>query len=129
MRLRHTVIWSAILTALSVASGDATEGRLRIDVSPRISMAPAVLRIRATVAPDAANRALQIVADSGSFYRSSMVPLDGANAAALTEMTLKNLPSGDYDVTVVLVHVDGRRTSDRRQVTVTSSGDESHMPR
>ena len=120
MRLRNTVLCFAILTAFSTAHGDATENRLRIDVSPRVSMAPAVLRIRATVTPDAANRALQIVADSDSFYRSSMVPLDGAKAAVITEMTLRNLPGGEYDVTVVLVDVDGRRTVDRRQATVTS---------
>ena len=120
MRLRNTVLWFAMLTALSVASSGATEGRLRIEVSPRLSTAPSVVRIRAIVTPDAATRALQIVAESGSYYRSSMVPLDGANAAAVTEMTLKNLPGGDYDVVVVLVDVDGRRVFDRRRITVTS---------
>ena len=39
-----------------------------------------------------------------------MVPLDGANAALVTETTLKNLPGGEYDVTVVLVDANGRRT-------------------
>ena len=58
------------------------------------------------------------MAESGSYYRSSMVPLDGANAAAITEMTFKNLPGGEYEVTVVLVEAGGRRTSDRRQVMV-----------
>lgn len=122
MRLRNIVLCFVILTAVSVASGGATEDRLRIDVFPRMSVAPAVVRIRAIVTPDAANRALQIVAESGAYYRSSMVPLDGANAAAITEMTLKNLPGGDYDVTVVLVDADGRRTFDRRQITVTTMG-------
>jgi hypothetical protein len=109
------------MTMLGVTSGDAAETRLRIEVSPRISSAPAVVRIRAIVAPDAANRALHIVADSGSFYRSSMVPLDGANAAQVTETTLKNLPGGEYEVTVALVDTNGGRTSDRRQVMVTSA--------
>ena len=120
MRLHNPVLWFAILSALSVAPGDASDERLRIEVSPRMSIAPAMVRVRAIVPPDAANRALQIVADSGVYYRSSMVPLDGANAAAITEMTFKNLPGGDYDVTVVLVDADGRRAADRRQVTVTS---------
>jgi hypothetical protein len=35
-------------------------------------------------------------------------------------MTLKNLPGGQYDVTVVLVDANGRRTSDHREVMVTS---------
>jgi hypothetical protein len=34
-----------------------------------------MVRIRAIVTPEASNRALQIVAESGSYYRSSMVPL------------------------------------------------------
>ena len=120
MRLPNPVLWFAILSTLSVAPGNASEERLRIEVSPKMSIAPAVVRVRAIVPPDAANRALQIFADSGVYYRSSMVHLDGANAAAITEMTFKNLPGGDYEVTVVLVDADGRRTTDRRQVTVTS---------
>lgn len=122
MRASSIVLWVAVITVLGVASGDATESRLRIEVSPRVSAAPAVVRVRAIVAPDAANRALQIVADSGAFYRSSMVPLDGANAAMITETTLKNLPGGEYEVSVTLVEANGRHTIDRRSVMVTALG-------
>ncbi len=121
MTLRTIALCSATITLLSVASGDATENRLRIDVSPRISTAPAAVRVRAYVTPDAANRALEVVADSDSFYRSSLVPLDGAHAAAITETVFKNLPGGEYQVSVALVAADGRRTVDRREVKVTSS--------
>ena len=121
MRLRDMILCSATMTILGAASGDATESRLRIEVSPRISSAPAVVTIRAIVKPDPGNRGLQIVADSESYFRSSMVSLDGANAAPITETRLKNLPGGEYDVTVVLFDADGRRTVDRRQVMVTSS--------
>ena len=121
MRLGNIILSFAILAVLSVASGDAAESRLRIEVSPRISSAPAVVRIRAIVTPDAANRALHIVVDSGSYYRSSMVYLDGANAAAVTETTLKNLPGGDYEVIVALLEADGRRTVDKREVMVASA--------
>jgi len=121
MRLGNIILAFAIMAVLSVASGDAAESRLRIEVSPRISSAPAVVRIRAIVTPDAANRALHIVVDSGSYYRSSMVYLDGANAAAVTETTLKNLPGGDYEVSVALLEADGRRTVDKREVMVASA--------
>ena len=120
MKVSSIVLCVATMIVLGVASGDATESRLRIEVTPRVSAAPAVVRVRAIVTPDAENRALQIVADSGAFYRSSMVPLDGANAAAITETTLKNLPGGEYEVMVILVGADGRRTVDKRQVMVTS---------
>lgn len=121
MRIRSVVLCVATITLLSVASGDATENRLRIEVSPRVSSAPAAVTIRAYVTPDSANRALQVVADSGSFYRSSMVPLDGANAALITETVYKGLPGGEYEVSVVLVAANGRRTVDKRVVRVTSS--------
>jgi hypothetical protein len=122
MRVRNNILLcSAIITALAVASGHADESRLRIMVSPLVSTAPGVVTIRAIVKPDAANRELQIVADSESYYRSSIVPLDGANAAAVTETRLKNLPGGEYSVTVVLVEANGERISDRRQITVMST--------
>ena len=121
MQLRNIALCAATITLLSVASGDATENRLRIDVSPRISTAPAAVRVRAYVTPDAKNRLLQVVADSDSFYRSSLVPLDGVNAALITETVFKNLPGGEYEVSVALVAADGGRTVDKREVTVTSS--------
>jgi hypothetical protein len=120
MKAASIILCVALVSLVGAASGDATETRLRIDVTPRVSAAPAVVRVRAIVTPDAANRALQIVADSGSFYRSSLVPLDGASAAAVTETVLKNLPGGEYEVSVTLVEADGRRTIDRRQIMVTS---------
>jgi hypothetical protein len=125
MRLGNTSLSLLTMTVLGVALGNAADNRLRIDVSPLVSVAPAVVRIRAIVAPDASNRALQIVVDSGSYYRSSVIPLDGANAAAITETTLKNLPGGDYEVTVALIDSEGkRRTTDRRELRVTSGAPE-----
>ncbi len=121
MRLRNIALCAAAITLLSVASGDATENRLRIEVSPRVSTAPAAVRVRAFVTPDAANRALEVIADSDSFYRSSLVPLDGANAALITETVFRDLPGGEYEVSVALVAADGGRTVDKREVRVTSS--------
>ena len=122
MRIRHLVFVVTSLTFLGVAGSDATESRLRIEVTPRISPAPASVRVRAIVPPEASNRALQITADSGAYYRSSLVPLDGENAAQITETLLKNLPGGEYEVSVALVETGGRRTVDRRQIVVTSAG-------
>jgi hypothetical protein len=119
MRRRLLVLLVAIISTLSVASGIAADNRLRIEVSPAVSTAPAAVTIRAYVTPDATNRALQVVADSGEFYRSSILPLDGANAALITEMIYRDLPSGTYEVSVALVAAGGGRTVDKRQVRVT----------
>ena len=49
-------------------------------VTPSKSMAPATIRVRVGVAPDADNRVLNVIADSGAYYRSSEIQLDGDRA-------------------------------------------------
>ena len=121
MQLRSIVPCIAVLMVVSVGAGDARESRLRVEISPPISAAPAVVRIRAIVMPDAANRTLQIEADSAAYYRSSVMSLDGESAAPINEMTLSNIPGGEYDVIVAVIASDGHRTVDRRQFVVTST--------
>ena len=120
MQLRLAVLVALTLGTLGSATGGAAENRLRIDVVPRFSSAPGAFRVRAIVAPAEENRSLEVVADSSNYYRSSTIAMDGANAAAVTEMFLRNLPSGTYQVTVTLTDADGNRTSDSRQVGVGS---------
>ena len=120
MQLRLAVLVALTLGTIGAATGSAAEKRLRIDVAPRFSSAPGAFRVRAIVAPEQKNRSLEVVADSSNYYRSSTIALDGANAAAVTEMFLQNLPSGSYQVTVTLTDADGIRTSDSRQVGVGS---------
>lgn len=123
MRTRSALVLIAATAILSLAHGSAADDRLRIDVSPRISQAPAQVRIRATVTPSAQNRALRVVADSGDFFRSSVLTLDGADAAPVTEMSFKNLPGGEYEVTVTLLDAQGHATTvDRRTIMVTEGG-------
>ena len=123
MRMRSALIFVAATAILGAIPGNAADGRLHIDVSPRISQAPAQVRIRAVVTPSAENRGLRVVADSGDFFRSSYLPLDGAHAAPITDTSFKNLPGGEYEVTVTLVDSQGHATNvDRRTIMVTSGG-------
>jgi len=123
--IRRIVALFAVAVALGAASSDASDSRLRIEVTPRISLAPADVRVRVIVEPHPDNRALQIVADSGDYYRRSVVPLEGDNAAHVTETTLRNLPSGAYEISVVLVNRNGEQTIVRRSIMVTSPRGES----
>jgi hypothetical protein len=110
------------IALICAGSGTAAGSRLRIEVTPRISQAPAQVRIRAIVAPSADNRGLRIVADSGEFFRSSYLTLDGADAAPINETSFKNLPGGEYDVSVTLVDSQGHATVvDRLTIMVTST--------
>ena len=118
MQLRVAVLVALTLGTLGATTGGAAEKRLRIDVMPRFSSAPGAFRVRAIVSPEQKNRSLEVVADSPNYYRSSTIALDGANAAAVTEMFLHNLPAGSYQVTVTLTDADGNRTSDSREVGV-----------
>jgi len=121
MRLRNTLFVIALATLFATATGHAGPNRLRIAVWPTVSNAPATVRVRAIVEPNAENRALRIAADSGSFFRSSYVPISGIDAATVTETMLKNLPGGDYEISVVLEDAQGKQTVERRTVTVTST--------
>jgi len=123
MRMRNTLVLFVATALLGVVPGNAADGRLRIEVTPRISNAPAQVRVRAIVAPSAENRGLQVVADSPDYYRSSYLPLDGDNAALITETSFKNLPGGEYEISVTLLDAHGHAAMvDRRLVMVTSTG-------
>ena len=96
---------------------------LSIRVYPAISFAPANLVIRTSIEPDANNRAMEVVADSDGFYRSSAVQLDGDRAPKTTTFEFRSLPPGEYEVTAVVIGADGqRRARARAHVNVVESG-------
>jgi hypothetical protein len=111
-------IFAFALFLSSALSLDAHE-RLTMAVSPAQSFAPTNLTIRLHVEPDAGNRALEVVADSGEYYRSSRIPLDGDEAPRTISLEIRNLPGGNYDVRGALIDNGGReRAAVHRQVTV-----------
>ena len=123
MLLRSALTLVAVTAILGATPGNAAESRLRIEVTPRISQAPAQVRIRAIVTPSVENRGLRVVADSGEFFRNSYLPLDGADAAPITDTRFKNLPGGEYEVSVTLVDSQGHASIvDRRTIMVTTAG-------
>ena len=123
MRMRSALGLGVATALLWAVPGSAADDRLRIEVTPRISQAPAQVRIRAIVTPNAENRGLRVVADSGEFFRSSYLALDGAGAAPITDTSFKNLPGGEYEVSVTLVDSQGHATNvDRRTIMVTTAG-------
>jgi len=96
---------------------------LSIRVSPAFSYAPANLVIQTTMEPDTDNRSMEVVADSGEFYRASTIALEGDRAPKTTRFEFRSLPPGEYEVTVAVVGVDGRRRAiAHRQVNVLESG-------
>ena len=97
--------------------------RLTLRVSPSVSFAPANLVVRAVIEADAANRAVEIVAESPDFYRASEIQLDGDRAPRTNTFEFRSLPSGTYLVAARLLGADGEtRALVRSQIDVIESG-------
>ena len=104
--MRRCTLIGGLLIASTVV-GTARES-VAIRVSPAVAFAPADLIIRTTVEPDERNRALEIVADSGVFYRSSVIQLEGERAPKTTTVTFHGVPAGEYEMAAVLIGERGQ---------------------
>jgi hypothetical protein len=100
-----------LLCVFAVAIPSAAGNRLVMRLSPPIAPEPAKLTVRTIVEADDENRALQIVAQSADFYRSSWIQLDGVNASRVNDFEFRNLPVGTYEVISVLVGSQGQRAT------------------
>ena len=120
MKVRVVLFGILILAGtLRLGAGE----RIMLKVSPAVAFAPANLVVRATIPADADNRAVEIVAESDDFYRSSEIQLEGERAARTSMFEFRSLPPGTYEVRANLVGANGRsRAMIRQQVNVLASG-------
>ena len=96
---------------------------LKMSVSPEQSFAPANLFVRLGIEPDAANRIVEVVAESEEFYRSSQVALEGENGPKTVMLQFRNVPGGSYEVRGVVTDDRGREVAVAHQsVNVLPSG-------
>src|SRR5262245_66493917 len=110
--MQNRVAVAAFLTTAVLFAGALDAGEsMRLQVSPSVARAPADLVVRVSVDAAAENRFLQVVAESADFYRSSEISIDGERTPPLNVFEFRNLPSGRYSVTGVLVGVNGRRAA------------------
>ncbi len=108
-----------LTTTLPLGAGE----RITMKVSPAVAFAPANLIVRATVIADADNRAVQIIAESEDFYRSSELQLNGDQAARTSMFEFHSLPPGSYEVRANLIGSNGQpRATIRQQINVIASG-------
>jgi hypothetical protein len=118
---RHAALFFGLFV-FSLAPSPLNGGEvLRMQVSPAIQRAPAMLTVRVMVESSDDNRILQVVAESPTFYRSSEVQIDGANATPLKVFQFRGLPTGRYEVTGVLIGAQGRRATISRMAQVVPS--------
>jgi hypothetical protein len=120
----YALVFAVAAGIMMSATPSGAAKALSMAVSPRQTFAPANLFIRLDVTPDAENRAIEVVADSGSFYRSSRAPLEGDRAPRIVDMRLRDLPGGDYDVTGILIDSRGQPSATTHiHVSVLPSGE------
>jgi hypothetical protein len=123
MYVRPLLCMMLMLTSLT--SGARGSSRLSLRVSPAVAIAPADLTVRATIEASGSNRAIEIIAESGEFYRSSEIPLDGENAPRTARFEFHGLPGGTYAVHAVLKGAnDGVLARVHQEVHVVASGAE-----
>jgi hypothetical protein len=122
MKVRAILI-GMLMTTAAMPLGAGTRERLALKVSPAVSFAPANLIVRTTIEADQQNRAVEIIAESDGFYRSSEIQLDGDNAPRTTMFEFRSLPQGMYEVKAILYGSTGEpRAQVRQQVNVIASG-------
>jgi hypothetical protein len=122
MKLRASVLGFLMLTTV-LPSGAGAGERISMKVSPAVAFAPANLVVRAMIEADADNRAIEIIAESADFYRSSQIQLEGDKAPRTNQFEFRSLPSGTYEVRALLIGAGGQqRAYVRQQVNVIASG-------
>ena len=120
MKTRITLAAITLIGMVTASGTTSATEKLSLRVTPNVSSAPSTVIVKATVAKNSGNRWLHIEADSGAFYRSSAIELDGDNAPLVTEIRLNNLPGGEYTVSAVLRNNMGQETVARRTALVLS---------
>jgi len=110
-----------VLCALAATRGVNGGEALRMQVSPAVARAPAVLTVRVSIEAAADNRRLHVIAESPDFYRRSEIQVDGASAPPLNVFEFRDLPAGLYQVTGELVGVNGPRATISRLAKVEPS--------
>jgi hypothetical protein len=120
MKLRAMLFGILMLTTtLPLGAGE----RITIKVSPAVAFAPANLLVRTVIVADADNRAVEIIAESPDFYRSSEIQLEGDKAPRTSQFEFRSLPPGTYEVRANLIGIGGQqRAFVRQQVNVIAGG-------
>ena len=115
--IKVALLSAGMLALATVPSG--ARANLDMRVSPAFSMEPALLKIHYVVEPDPDNRTVVITVESGDFFRSSEVHLDGDHAPRTSLIEYRNVPAGVYQISAVLAGSDGRqRAVAHRTLTV-----------
>lgn len=102
------LLLAVVLLVVATTPPIAGNEPVKIAVSPVHSFAPSLVRIRVRVEPNTENRMLQVIADGDEFYRRTDVQLEGDHSPATTQMELRDVPGGEYEIKAVLIDSSGK---------------------
>jgi hypothetical protein len=114
-----------VIAIVLASTGVSTRERLEMRARPAFAFAPSDVQMEFSIVPDAANRALEVSAESDDFFRSSVMELDGERAPRVISIRYRGLPAGDYHLRGSLVSDEGHEVAViEKSVTVMMSGGE-----
>lgn len=114
----HLMASLALLFLFFMGAASLTSKPVTLTVYPRISSAPATLRLSLHIPRDAENRGVSVVADGTDFLRTTEIELEGTDAATVIPFTWYGVPAGNYAVTARLRGTHGFVSSDRVEIIV-----------
>jgi hypothetical protein len=101
----------AIVVVLAAAGAGATAPDKTREPSiladPPVSSEPGWVELKIRIDPEAADRTLTVELDTGEFFRSSQIPLNGAQSLSTYWIRFDDLPAGNYIARVALERNDG----------------------
>jgi hypothetical protein len=89
-------------------SGRSTEAIAYVRLSPP-AFEPCEMRVFVQVNPHSDNRFLRLVIDTGDYYRSTDIPLDGADAPKSHFLVWRAVPAGGYTFSATVYGTTGSR--------------------
>jgi hypothetical protein len=100
---------SMLIGLLVLASSPLGAGAGLAVQAPTVMLTTGRLVVETVVEPNSANRAIQVVAESPDWYRSSEMQLDGDTAPRKNTFEFNGLPRGSYQIHTTLLGSDGQR--------------------
>jgi hypothetical protein len=114
-----TIVTAACWALLAQpAASFAAHDELSVRLPSVVTRSASLVRAQVWIPRDSDNRVLRITLDSGAFYRSSDVPLEGDRAAQSHTLVWHALPPGAYEVTIQLVGTTRVKQILRRELHV-----------
>jgi hypothetical protein len=109
---------SVVIFHLAVHPAAGQDDAVAARVMPRYCYAPCRITITIAVEPHEGDRQLIVESDSGVFYRSSVIQLDGDDEPPVHNLTWRSLPAGAYQIRVILKRAGGTAANAAAAVTV-----------